>query len=242
MPKTWLILFDLDGTLAPVGEPIPAAVCRQLTKLQDAGHILAICSGKPLYYLTGLVRQAGLEDFWLIGENGATLQWGAQLPPQYFQILLTDAAIEKQLQALKVAARHQFKTDVWFQPNDVCCTLFFKQASLREQMGKWLKAYLNKHPFLDLEVVEHADSFDISPVGMNKGTALYSLKRQLKELGIALAGTIAVGDHWNDVPMLQAADVGYLLPGDVAKQEPKGVHLVASLDEAFQLMWEQMLS
>ena len=77
-----LILFDLDGTLAPLSRPIPETALIAIKALQDQGHIICIASGKPLYYLTGLCRQAGLRFVWLIGENGATLQKDVALHPE----------------------------------------------------------------------------------------------------------------------------------------------------------------
>ena len=68
-----LLVFDLDGTLAPVGKPMADDTLGLLRSLEKAGYRIAVCSGKPTYYLCGLLRQAGLDAPVLIGENGAVL-------------------------------------------------------------------------------------------------------------------------------------------------------------------------
>ena len=76
-----LVALDLDDTLAPIAKPASEKAVSLLKDLLSRGDAIALCSGKPLYYLTGFARQLGLEDIYLIGENGATLQHGVALPP-----------------------------------------------------------------------------------------------------------------------------------------------------------------
>ena len=54
-----LAVFDLDGTLAELGEWIQPENVALLKKLEERGIRVAICSGKPAYYLCGLLRQVG---------------------------------------------------------------------------------------------------------------------------------------------------------------------------------------
>ena len=76
-----LAVFDLDGTLAAPGKAMPAEELQLLLKLEEKGTQIAISSGKPVFYLCGFARQLGLKDPILIGENGAVLQKGVELPP-----------------------------------------------------------------------------------------------------------------------------------------------------------------
>ena len=55
-----IAVFDLDGTLCAVGKSIQPKTLALLRKLQDKGVQIAISSGKPIYYLCGTARQAGL--------------------------------------------------------------------------------------------------------------------------------------------------------------------------------------
>ena len=62
-------VFDLDGTLCAVGKAILPETLALLEQLQRRGVQLALSSGKPIYYLCGLLRQTGLRDVILMGEN-----------------------------------------------------------------------------------------------------------------------------------------------------------------------------
>ena len=71
MKQQKLIVFDLDRTLADIGAGILPADIEALKALERKGARIAICSGKPTYYLCGFMRQVGLEQPILVGENGA---------------------------------------------------------------------------------------------------------------------------------------------------------------------------
>ena len=79
-----LAVFDLDGTLAPLGRGICPEDLQALRRLEARGVRIAVCSGKPTYYLCGFLRQAELRDPILVGENGAVIQMGVDLPPRAF--------------------------------------------------------------------------------------------------------------------------------------------------------------
>ena len=51
-------VFDLDGTLCAVGKAILPETLALLDQLQQRGVQLALSSGKPIYYLCGLLRQS----------------------------------------------------------------------------------------------------------------------------------------------------------------------------------------
>ena len=61
------------------------------------------------------------------------------------------------------------------------------------------------HIFPQLHAVQMSRSIELTPVGVNKGSAL----KQLAEmLNISLANIMAIGDSLNDLTLLQAAGVG----------------------------------
>ena len=71
-----VIVFDVDNTLAAVGKGMLDEDILLLKELEDQGNTIAVCSGKPSYYLCGFMRQIGLKHPVLIGENGSTIQFG----------------------------------------------------------------------------------------------------------------------------------------------------------------------
>lgn len=193
-----LFIFDLDGTLAPVGGAIPDWVVAALAELTAAEHRLAIASGKPLYYLTGLCRQAGLTDLWLIGENGAKAQYGIDLPPAERFALPVLPSARSALAALHDAAAACFGDRVWFQPNEVSLTLFFDSPPTRRALSRWLADQRSALDDAGITVYIHGDSFDLSPATIHKGAAVRALADRL---GWPPEQTVAVGDTGNDLPL-----------------------------------------
>ncbi len=88
----------------------------------------------------------------------------------------------------------------WFQPGEVVLTPFYEgqdeYLALKELLAEQVK------PDMDLQVFEHADSFDICPKGIHKGQAL---RRLIQELELEKRQVAAVGDGENDLPLWQEA-------------------------------------
>ncbi|MGI6076591.1 MAG: HAD family hydrolase [Fastidiosipilaceae bacterium] len=227
MVNQHLILFDLDGTLAPLSRPIPETALIAIKALQDQGHIICIASGKPLYYLTGLCRQAGLRFVWLIGENGATLQKDVALPPRERLRLPISAAAVAACEQIRKDAVATFGDHIWFQPNEVAVTIFFDTAETQQAIREWLDIKENWLSENQLIIFPHNDSFDISPAHIDKGKAILKL---LDYLGIDQKRSIAVGDTWNDVPMFEVCAEAIAIAFPEAKM---ATHHVADLDSAF---------
>lgn len=195
-----LLVFDLDGTLAKLGEGITPGNLQLLHSLEQTGYRLAICSGKPTYYLCGFARQAELQNSILIGENGATLQFGVTLPPEAFYTVPYSQEAEQQLDFLR-ASLEPYKDQLWFQPNKVALTPFPKDPALFPV----LKALFDKHRNqLDaLSFYRQVDCFDIIPKNITKATGL-SFLTQISPY--TRADMVAIGNGENDIPMFQFAD------------------------------------
>ena len=82
----WQYLIWTARWRAVGGGDLPAGF-QALRQLEERGVRIAVCSGKPTYYLCGFLRQVELRDPILIGENGAVIQMGVELPPRNFYIL-----------------------------------------------------------------------------------------------------------------------------------------------------------
>ena len=124
-----LAVFDLDGTLAPVGGPIDDQSVKLLKELEDLGIYIVISSGKTLYYLIGMFRQVGLRAPIFIGENGNVTAFGIDLPPK---LLTAVQPTEKYFQNKDEIIRNLkelFPDGFWMQPNEIMLTLFFKALS-----------------------------------------------------------------------------------------------------------------
>lgn len=197
-----LLVFDLDGTLAKAGESMASADVEKLIELEKTGYIIAICSGKPCYYLSGFVRQLGLKEAILIGENGATIQFGVELPPKRYEVYPYSDSAKGQLDMMRALIDRECGDKVWYQPNEVGLTPFPKDVETFEVIQQLLDG---RAELLDeLLVYRHIDSFDLIPKNINKFNGLAYLTKLLE---LEAKDVIAVGDGVNDIPMFEFADV-----------------------------------
>lgn len=193
------IVFDLDNTLAPLGKPVAPKNVEVLRSLEDRGVMIAVCSGKPTYYLCGFLRQMGLQSPILIGENGAVIQFGVDLPPEHFYTLPYPQNTTDVLSEMKTALE-MLVPGLWYQPNQVALTPFPKTEEEFDRIESWIAEHENLLSCVD--IYRHIDSFDILPKGIDKQAGLRFLDELL---GTDPRETAAVGDGINDYPMFQYA-------------------------------------
>ncbi|MBO5461120.1 MAG: HAD family phosphatase [Ruminococcus sp.] len=194
-----LIAFDLDGTLAEIGEAMPEEAVRLLQEIENRGIRIAVCSGKPTYYLCGFMRQVGLKKPILVGENGAVIQFGIDLPPRDFYILPYSDEAKKTISFFHGEILKRIP-DVWYQPNLVELTPFLK----REEDFAVVEACIEEcaEHFRDVNVYRFVDCFDFVPKGITKRKGLEYLGELLL---VRPEETVAVGDGSNDLPMFEYA-------------------------------------
>lgn len=195
-----LFVFDLDGTLCDYGKGILAEDVALLRKLEEQGGRVVVCSGKPVFYTCGLMRQVELKAPIFIGENGGTVQFGVDLPPkQSYHLSRNERALE-QLEDLKRRLHEAFGDSVWYQPNEVEVTVF---PRTREQFAEVAKFY---DPAVLTECVVYPlqDCFDALPNDLSKAKGLAFVGGLL---GCGPENMVAVGDALNDESMLAYADV-----------------------------------
>ena len=196
---TKLIVFDLDGTLAALGKGIEAENLKLLERLEEAGARIAICSGKPTYYLCGFMRQVGLKKPILVGENGAVIQMGVDLPPTQYYVAPYSEGAKRSIRLLREAIERAVP-GMWYQPNEVGLTPFPRNDAEFAAVQAAIDALSGE--ICDVIVYRHCDSFDITPEGITKKSGLERLGALL---GIAAEETVAVGDGVNDYPMFEYA-------------------------------------
>ncbi|MBO5418146.1 MAG: HAD family phosphatase [Clostridia bacterium] len=225
-----LIVFDLDNTLAPLGKPIPQSVLCELKGFLDKGLRLAVCSGKPTYYLCGFMRAAGLPDTILVGENGAVIDFGVSLPPKEHYSLPVSQEARDALSFVNSSLHKLLGHNVWFQPNQSGVTPF----PVTTEEFKIVQDFIDSHAaeLSPLNVYRHCDSFDFVPKNVNKKEGL---ARLCNRLGISDAEVIAVGDSGNDFPMFEFAgfSIGISLPDN---EKHRVTTAVETIDEAVEVI------
>lgn len=207
-----LIVFDLDNTLAPVGKGMLTETIEKLKNIEKKGVRIAICSGKPTFYTCGLMRQIELFDPVLIGENGAVIQFGVDLPPRRYEVQKYSKEAKETLHFLR-SKIEELLPHVWFQPNEVGLTPFLTKREEFDVINQCLEE--NKEYVNDVIIYEHPDCFDITPNGITKKSGIKWLADMLEILPEEM---IVVGDGVNDYPMFEFASISL---GIKVKEEDK---------------------
>ena len=154
-----LVVFDLDGTLAKVGEGAEAETVALLHKIRGTGARIALSSGKPTFYLCAFARQLGIQDAVLVGENGSVIQVGTSLPPTVYHKAEIPVITKEALKTLRGMLEEEFGDRIWYQPNETALTPF---PAYQEDFPK-IRAILDSFliPEMEIKVYEHPDCFDI---------------------------------------------------------------------------------
>ena len=194
-----LLVFDLDSTLAPLGEGIGEKELELFRKIEKSGVRIAVCSGKTCDYLCGFMRQVGLENPILIGENGAVIRFGVDLPPKHHHRIPFPKEIEVSLEQIKTMLEERYP-HIWFQPNKVGITPFPTLEKEFEEIQEILDLWQEGKE--GIQVFRHIDSFDIVPAGIDKSVGI---RYVLDLLGMTSEEMITIGDGVNDYCMFEMA-------------------------------------
>lgn len=233
-----LIASDLDGTMFGDDLTPPKANVDSIQRAMDAGVKVVIATGRPPSSTQMVANKLGIvgEDQYLICFNGAAIARasdGAVLESTF----LPDDAAEKIM-----AVAHRFDTSVIAYINGVAHsrretedTYQYGQRVKRPVVidesfdQKW---HTNYHKVVILDdpsvlsqieaevlalVGDQVDYIYSTPTllefickGVSKGNALLQLA---KNLSLAQAELVAVGDYYNDVSMIEAAGLGVAIQG-----------------------------
>ncbi len=208
-----LLIFDIDGTLCDINRPIGAELLATLQAL-STHHRIVLASGKPFGYIAGLIRQLGLAECMVIGENGGTLMYSAAFPPKsYYQIDVPEA-VQVRFLEIRRSFSAAFGTSIWFQPNDVNLTVFPVDIADIPKIHDFAKQFENG----DMNTYYHKDSVDFTPKGFDKGTAVDIL---LESTGVAKEELYVFGDGSNDLPMLLKTNNAFLVNSSLKGFVPK---------------------
>lgn len=194
-----LIAFDLDGTLANRGVGITDENIGRLKRLEENGIKIAICSGKTVDYLGGFMRQVGLTDVILLGENGAVFQMGVEWPPKEQKLFPYSKQAKESLAMIREEIDGRLP-GLWYQPNLVGVSPFPRCEEEFEIISDILEKKAEQ--LQGIKVYRHVDCYDIVPAAIDKKSGLHFLAQ---ELGLKPEEIVAVGDGENDYPMFEYA-------------------------------------
>lgn len=230
-PAVRLAAFDLDGTLMGETQQISPRVRRAITAAQERGVFVTLATGRMFTAVYPFARTLGITAP-LVACQGGWIQSPDATEPWYRAPLPLDVTYA----ALALAERQGWHTVLYADDDIFLCDASHPRTSYYALLGEdfqivnsW-KTALDSHipdkvlfvalpeeiPAIgDLlraevdgkaQVVRSHERFiEVVPLGVDKGSGL---ARLADHLGVPREAVLAVGDHENDVPMIQWAGIG----------------------------------
>lgn len=233
--KYKIIALDLDGTLTNAEKQIPEKTLKSLLSIQQAGIKLVLASGRPTFGVRHLAKQLMLDKFggYMLSYNGGKITScmdGQILARHTLELDLIPVLYEYAKNAGQAILTYTRSAILTETPDHEIIKLESKYNNDMpiEKVDDFVEA-VKRQPFkvaivgekramdqLKLEltnvlgqritIYRSTDNYlEIVPSHVDKGRSISFL---LSDLGLKPKELIAVGDSYNDVPMIQIAGLG----------------------------------
>ena len=218
-----IIFFDLDGTLIDhSSNSIPKSTIETIRRLKENGHIIVIATGRPPCLFYNIDKTLDIQTF--IASNGRYVKHNGEvilndfIEPEVVNRFVTDMEKRK----IDVA----FESEADFVLNKRSNNLvnqfieyfnlkfpriekdFYKHNKILQMVmfydSKDFQEIANNYPELDFNI-SCPYGIDINKIG---GMKEVGVQKVLDHLGFSRSDSIAVGDGYNDVSMIQLAGLG----------------------------------
>ncbi len=239
-----LILFDIDGTLLQSDlNQIPDSTIQALHKLIEAGHDLGVATGRPLYLVDEKIKALPFNVY--ITSNGQHIEYNHEviyenpIPKPVIDDLVEHAKTHQVPVGLCAASTYTVTHD----HEDVRAS--FKRVSMAmpelipdlHEKESILQAWFFSDNYEAL-AQKHKDTIrfvpwlefgaDIVPLTGSKAEGIKYLMTHLDTVPERL---IAFGDGFNDIEMLQLADIGVAMGQAHDEVKLHANHVTTPIDE-----------
>lgn len=227
-----LVASDMDHTLLNEQGELPPDFSTYIRKLNDLGIDFVIASGRPMYTLQKLFPN-DTDTLSFISDNGGAISYKGELvfkslllPEDYRSLIqftrahtsgipvlcALDAAYLPYKERRREEFLRNFYANIYFVENleeveaeAVKFTAFFPEQDSHHQYDKYFAPQLGERFSV---TIGDTIWIDIMNRGVNKGTAMLELGRQLS---VGPADMMAFGDTYNDIEMLQVVGYSYVV-------------------------------
>ena len=237
---------DFDNTLYFMNDTFREEDVAAIGALQKAGGCFGVCTGRSWLGITDVVRDRLALDFYIL-ENGALILDGEQniLNASTMKKELADALLAEYVYPKgRLYVVHADKT-VYGDParfadgsgiediRDMDPTKVYQVSlatdSLEESAA--VTAAINERYGDQVTAYQNTKYIDVIIKGCSKGTGLTYIK---EHFGI---GTMAaIGDSYNDLPMLTCADISFTLTPSPADLHEASDHVVDRVADAIEVL------
>lgn len=240
-----ILVLDLDGTLTNSKKEITPKTLDALERLQQAGHIIVLASGRPIAGIRPVAETLGLEKKggYILAFNGAKIvDWRTK--ETLFQQTLDHQYLKELYEA---AVRHNLTILTYDDENVIAGTTVNKYAELESRINhmeiELTEDFVNSIDFPmnkclmtgepeetkaceeellaslgDVLSIFKSEDFFLEIMAQNIDKAA-SLDRLVQYLGRSREDVVCCGDGYNDISMIRYAGVGVAMQN--AKDEVK---------------------
>lgn len=253
---TKLFVSDIDGTFINSKHEVTEKTKEAMKLLKDNGYDLALCSGRVMASVQKNIEIAGI-DAYAIGSNGGVIAYknkvlyGESIPYEKIEKILEigkekgygfhmydhdtyysnfyDKERLKHLHLedpIKKQANAYFDTNVLEHiiENDIPIYKVMLHMSFHEDTETYDR--INSLGGLYL-AMSGRDSSDIMIDGVNKGRAVQYI---VENLGKKYDKIVTIGDHENDLPMIEYADIGIAMGNAIDTVKNKSDYITDTND------------
>lgn len=246
MKEQGVIFFDIDGTLLNHDKELPSSSKKAIFKLKEAGHIVAIATGRAPFMFEDLRKELGIDTY--VSYNGQYVVLNGEVlytNPLNIPALeeLTKVAlnnehpvvfmdhedmkanvpehnyINESIETLKID-RFPTHDPLYYKGRDLFQTLLFCPEGTEQQ-------YENGFDAFDF-VRWHPVSVDILPKG---GSKAIGIKKIVDQLGITSEHQYAFGDGLNDIEMLTTVTNSVAMGNAEDKVKAVAKHVTKSVED-----------
>lgn len=246
MTEQSVIFFDIDGTLLNHDKELPSSTQKAILKLKEAGHIVAIATGRAPFMFEDLREELGIDTY--VSYNGQYVVLNGEVlytNPLDIPALeeLTKVAlnndhpvvfmdhedmkanvpehnyINESIETLKID-RFPTHDPLYYKGRDLYQTLLFCPKGAEQQ-------YENEFDAFDF-VRWHPVSVDILPKG---GSKAIGIKKIVDQLGITSERQYAFGDGLNDIEMLTTVTNSVAMGNAEDKVKAVAKHVTKSVED-----------
>lgn len=228
-----LFISDLDGTLLNENHRVSKLSKKALKMLGGAGYDIALCSGRVLKSVEAIGKEAGLDQVFSIGNNGAVISYEGEIlfscpieGPKVRQIIdiLEERSYGYHMYDEKTFYSNKYESEYLEHLTSETGGKRHVKTYFDENIVDYIEA--NRIPIykimLHLPFKEDMETYkkiknlgglylsmsgnkaaDIMNYEVSKGKAIERLE---KLSGKKYSKLVAIGDHENDIPMLKHAD------------------------------------
>lgn len=241
------LISDFDGTLFFINEQPPVREI-DVKKIQEfqRDNVFGLCTGRPLIGISDL-KKFGIQcDFYILTS-------GALIVDKDFNIIYEKCMTQDVVQALidetkQYKAVIQAKSKIYPIKEAINLPIeqkvIYRASDLTESaLGMSVRTDNDEEAFelvkklranYKIQALQNENYVDIVPLGCSKGTAVQYIKEHYN-----LSFVAAIGDSYNDMDMLEKADISFTFATSPKPVQKSATHLVSGISHAIEIITNQ---